>query len=250
MDPLLSEMPLNLVMGLRRSLPMLSLAVGLASCAVHTPLAWTPQHAGQAPRPQVDSAKLATLWPQFVRQETPSSCSVASAQAVVNAILSTHGRPTLSSAEVLASDRRGIWAEHTADAHSSGLSLEGLALHMLQLLSKSGLRRVAVDVVQVRDTQAETRANLCAVLRRGEAEAGNYFVIANFLQSKVTPDGDPVGHFSPLGAYLAARDAVLMLDVDPEVPSPYWVPVADLLAAMATRSGETDSPRGYLVVRL
>jgi len=58
------------------------------------------------------------------------------------------------------------------------------------------------------------------------------------------------GHFSPLGAYDAARDRVLILDVYRVELEPYWVPAVRLFEGMATINRAGGDPRGYLTVRL
>lgn len=236
-----------------RTLPRLGLAVGLIGCAGGWVQRRTPASGplvGVAAAALPASAQLAALYPSFVHQRTPSSCSVASAGTVLNAILAAQGRPGLSPEAILASDPSGAWARQTADANSPGLTLEAMALHLLRLLTQAGLRRVAVDVVPVGAVSASAIANLAQLLERAERTPQTLFLVANFLQSGATPEGDPVGHFSPLGAYSSGRQAVLVLDVDPEVPSPYWTPLADLVAAMQRPDSMAAQPRGYLVVRL
>ncbi|GAB0489190.1 hypothetical protein MMPV_000407 [Pyropia vietnamensis] len=57
------------------------------------------------------------------------------------------------------------------------------------------------------------------------------------------------GHFSPLGAYDAPTDSVLVLDVARFKYPPHWVPLADMAAAMAPVDPDTGAPRGYLLLR-
>lgn len=57
----------------------------------------------------------------------------------------------------------------------------------------------------------------------------------------------PFGHHSPLGAYHAPSDRLLILDTWPSTVE-CWATVASLHAAMNTIDGETGRTRGYCVV--
>ena len=59
-------------------------------------------------------------------------------------------------------------------------------------------------------------------------------IVLHFVQDDLTKaKGGPFPHISPVGAYDAARERVLIFDVDREWYEPYWVPICDLLKAMA-----------------
>ncbi len=60
--------------------------------------------------------------------------------------------------------------------------------------------------------------------------------------------GVSVGHFSPIGGYLADSDLVFVLDVL-EAYKPFLVPADRLYAAMDTPDSETGKKRGLLLVR-
>jgi hypothetical protein len=72
----------------------------------------------------------------------------------------------------------------------------------------------------------------------------SHFVIVNF---KGATYGAPTGgHISPLGAYDAESDSVLVLDVAGYLNPWHWVPVQELYSAMHTLDGKKH--RGFLVV--
>ena len=75
------------------------------------------------------------------------------------------------------------------------------------------------------------------------------FIAANFHLDLFYGDGVDVGHFSPIGAYDAVRDRVLMLDVYKKDYEPMWAPLPRLAKAMSTLSHKTGEPRGYAVVK-
>jgi Phytochelatin synthase len=54
------------------------------------------------------------------------------------------------------------------------------------------------------------------------------------------------GHISPLGAYDAASDSFLVLDVNPASAGWVWMPTATLVQGM--RTFDTVENRGYVVV--
>lgn len=71
------------------------------------------------------------------------------------------------------------------------------------------------------------------------------FVIVNYQREAIgQADG---GHISPLGAYDAATDSVLILDVNPSRYPWVWMPLATLLKGMRTR--DVVENRGYILVQ-
>lgn len=57
------------------------------------------------------------------------------------------------------------------------------------------------------------------------------------------------GHFSPIGAYHAEKDMVLIMDVARFKYSPHWVQLLTLFQAMTSIDNETQRSRGYIVLR-
>jgi glutathione gamma-glutamylcysteinyltransferase len=72
------------------------------------------------------------------------------------------------------------------------------------------------------------------------------FVVANYDRATLGQTG--TGHFSPLAAWHAASDQVLVLDVARFKYPPHWVPVPLLWQAMCTLDGATQESRGYLTI--
>lgn len=72
------------------------------------------------------------------------------------------------------------------------------------------------------------------------------FVIVNYQRKFI---GQPKGaHFSPLGAYDAATDTFLIMDVARYKYPPVWVRAEDLFNAMNTKDSETPRSRGFILV--
>lgn len=190
------------------------------------------------------------LMPHQLHQHTDSSCSLASAVMVLNAARGLAGQNRVSG---LVSEKRLLdlfdhtdWRAGTLP-DGGGRKLLELADHLDEALTHYRLTGWRVERRPVASDDAATLATLRADLASMEAAAG-LFPIANFHLDDFYGDGSDIGHFSPLGAYDAASDRVLVLDVYKADYEPAWAPVPHLLKAMA-RACEDGQRRGYLVVR-
>jgi hypothetical protein len=108
-----------------------------------------------------------------------------------------------------------------------------------ELLTANGLatRLVVVDDEKL---EGEIRADFVENLER----AGDY-VIVNYRRSDVGQQGG--AHISPLGAYDADSDSVLVMDVNPASAGWVWMPIATLIKGM--RTFDTIENRGYILVQ-
>lgn len=107
-----------------------------------------------------------------------------------------------------------------------------------QMLRAHGVRTRLV-IVDAGVTDADIRRDLIDNLQR----AGDY-VIVNYLRSAVGQSGG--GHISPLAAYDAASDSVLILDVNPSNYPWVWMPLPVLIDGMRTK--DVVENRGYVLV--
>jgi hypothetical protein len=98
-------------------------------------------------------------------------------------------------------------------------------------------RMVVVDDAK---PEAVIRADLIGNLSQG----GDYAII-NYRREAVGQKGG--GHISPLGAYDAASDSFLVMDVNPAAAGWVWMPTATLVRGM--RSFDTVENRGYILVQ-
>lgn len=169
------------------------------------------------------------LDPVFVPQRRRAFCGPATSATVINAALRPSDRVTQYS--LFDTAAAGIKSE--LDVSMSGLSLEELAA----LLRAHGLavRTIYAGQADIADFRRDAQAML--------AEPHTY-VIVNYDRVALGQVGP--GHISPLGAYHAATDRLLVMDVA-AYKYPYtWVPTAKLWAAMSEPvAGRT---RGYLLV--
>lgn len=118
---------------------------------------------------------------------------------------------------------------------SSGLQLRELA----RIIEGHG---PSVET-QIVDSDSEShyyRQKLLAAVKDDSS-----YVIVNFDRKVLGQKG--AGHISPLGAYDAETDSVLVVDVNPTDAEWTWVDVSTLIKAMATRDQVEN--RGFLVVR-
>lgn len=107
-----------------------------------------------------------------------------------------------------------------------------------EMLRANGLVTRMV-VVSNEKPEGEIRADLLANL----AHAGDY-VAVNYQRAAVGQKGG--GHISPLAAYDAASDSVLVLDVNPAAAGWVWMPLATLIKGM--RTFDTVENRGYVLI--
>jgi len=193
-----------------------------------------------------------SLAPYYVGQFTGSACSVASAAMVINAARAGLRRgggikPARQQA-VLDAVGSAAWRSEVERDEGRGASLRELAEFIAAGLRSLGAAPATVTAVPLTQRTPASQAAFRDMLHAAEAAHGAW-IIANYHMETVIGSGD-YGHFSPVGAYDAARDRALILDVYRQELEPYWLPVDKLLAGMTIPSRSDGEPRGYLLVRL
>jgi hypothetical protein len=194
-----------------------------------------------------------SLAPQLIQQHTDSSCSLATAVMVLNAIrghegqLSKIGAP-VSELSLLKLLEDEAWRAAVKHETGPGQTLSEFTASLTRALTHFGcLGAWKIDMVPVLDARAcldGLRRTLC------ELENGTLgFVAVNFHLDLLYGDGSDIGHFSPIGAYDPARDLALILDVYKKDYEPLWTPLEKLAVAMATRGKRSGEARGYAVIR-
>jgi len=115
----------------------------------------------------------------------------------------------------------------------------GLQLRQLHgILLEHGLSatlRVVDDAFDAAIVRRELLKNL---------ETPGDYVLVSYTRAALGQPG--AGHISPLAAYDAQSDSVLVLDVNPSRAPFVWVPMDALIAAMRTK--DTVENRGYLLI--
>ena len=192
-----------------------------------------------------------SIAPHLIQQRTDCSCSLATAVMLINAVRGREGHLRIGGLvtedSLLDNLADTAWRAAVAEG-GNGLSLTEFAVALERaLLSYEYADSWSVVATPVTDGDAAA-AGLRAALMAMETSAAG-FVAANFHLDLFYGDGVDVGHFSPIGAYDAVRDLVLVLDVYKKDYEPMWAPLPRLATAMATQSSKTGEPRGYTAVR-
>ena len=178
----------------------------------------------------------------FTTQENLSSCGVASACMVLNAVgidrpvspehspfrLFTHSNLfTPQVREIITPER----------VHRSGMTLETFG-EVLKTLP------VKVRVIHAEETDCDrfrkTAANMLG--------SRNQFLVVNYLRSKIGQQSG--GHFSALAAYNDKADRFLILDVARYKYPPVWVKTEQLWEAMKAVDPDSGKSRGYVTIGL
>lgn len=232
--------------GLRRAVTLSGLALAAAAAGLVWQLAFTEPTAAPLPLPDrlvaatstegqrllAESVGLAdhpSLIAGFESQRRPAYCGVASSVTVLNALRPTGPRLT----------QAGFFSAWTTELQ---VTFNGMTLQELAAL----LRQHGTDAVAVfaQDTTIEAfRSAAAANLGR----PGDY-VLVNYERSALGQQG--AGHISPLAAYNAASDRLLVLDVAAHRYPLTWVTVSDLWTSMNTRDSASGRSRGFVLVRM
>jgi hypothetical protein len=190
---------------------------------------------------QANAADYWTLSEHYYPQATNCGCSTASVTMAVNALRSRVApqSPALSEAAVVAGVDNAVWAARTAE-NGGGVTLADLELVLHSSLARFDLGG-SVETIAASSSEPLTIEELRDALARNESTP-NSVMLAYYNQATVT--GDPTGglHVSPIGAYNAEEDRVLLMDVDRECWVPYWTSTETLWSALATSDPREAGP--------
>lgn len=189
-------------------------------------------------------ADFATLANHFEPQVNGVFCGPATAAIVLNALhVQGTGQQRFTQESVIARGRKTRAQVLGEPVIFNGRPIKDYGYQLRQfdeLLRAHGLATRLV-VVDDRVAEAEVRAALAENLaRHGD------FVVVNYRRGSVGQEGG--GHISPLGAYDAATDSFLVLDVNPANAGWAWIPAHALIDGM--RTFDTVENRGFILVRL
>lgn len=184
-------------------------------------------------------ADFVPLMSQFVTQENQAFCGIASTVMVLNAM----GIPAPNAPEW---DRGYFTQENLFNtATEAVIPRETIAQQGLTLEELAGI--LASYPVQVErhhgsDVSLDQFRQLIAT---NLAEPGNFLLI-NYLRWSIGQERG--GHISPLAAYDADTDQVLILDVSRYKYPPVWVKVETLWQAINTVDSVSGLTRGVVVI--
>lgn len=213
------------------------------------PIQAATEHLRTAPAP--DYWRLQAF---YVPQETSSACSVASVAMAINSLRGVpHGAdvPLVTQKALLEAVGDDGWTARTVE-NGDGVTFAELLSALARAARAYDLAASVIEVFRPADASAAALDRLRAALLANEASDQDVALVY-FNQGVVTGDWDGP-HISPVGAYDAARDRVLLMDVDREWYVPYWTPVPTLMAAMLKPTGAQHGPLagetgGLVVIR-
>ncbi|MBO3759021.1 phytochelatin synthase family protein [Ciceribacter sp. L1K22] len=169
--------------------------------------------------------------PFYIHQQTSSACSLASVTIAVNTL---RGLPAMAEDTLVTQDnlleatKDERWAEQAAD-EGDGVTFADLTEDTAQSLKAFNIDAKVEAAQPTKDTTATLDA-FRALLAANE-ESAKDLMLVYFNQGVVTGDWDGP-HVSPIGAYDAATDRVLIMDVDREWYVPYWTKTETLFKAL------------------
>ncbi|MEM8981723.1 MAG: phytochelatin synthase family protein [Pseudomonadota bacterium] len=166
----------------------------------------------------------------FVAQRYISFCGVASSVTVLNAL----GRDSNQSA---------FFTDATRDVRSQfEVTFGGMTLEQLDgLLSAHGLKTQAVhgDELSLEEFRAIVERNL---------STDDDYLLVNYQRKDLDQIGS--GHISPIAAYNASSDQVLVLDTASHKYPYTWIPLELLYNALHDIDSASEKPRGIIEVAL
>ena len=178
-----------------------------------------------------------SLSEQFLTQSSPPSCGVATLAMVLNSLRIDPGRVW-----------RKPWRWFTEETLISCFPLEkseqelGLTMEHFGLIAECN-GATAQTFYGSSTTIDEFRRCLDATFSPASWERR---IVVAFDRSVLGQTG--TGHYSPIGAYHAESDMVLVLDVARFKYPPYWVPVEQMWEAMRTVDPESKRSRGFFIM--
>jgi hypothetical protein len=192
------------------------------------------------------------LSPYLIHQHTDCSCSLATATMLLNGARAMAGHARIgqfiSERGLLERMADPAWERGITAPDGGGASLAELRDKLERALGLYSISGWSVEHCIVTADDAITgdvfRAHLMAM-----EQAGDRLIGGNYHLATTYGDQWDIGHFSPIGAYDAATDRVLLLDVWKADYEPYWVDRMRLLKGMVPVSPISGTPRGYLVLR-
>ena len=143
------------------------------------------------------------------------------------------------------------WDETLLDCCDSleEVKRRGITLPTLACLARcqgtSTTLRFAADV-SLETFRSDVRASCTAAPDELGGVPKERVLIASYNRQRLNQTG--TGHFSPIGAYHADADLVLIMDVARFKLPPHWVPLTALFEAMLDIDPDTGKSRGYLSI--
>jgi hypothetical protein len=174
-------------------------------------------------------ADYASIAENFEGQSRLAYCGVASSVIVLNAMQQSH----VTQQSFFDDATRRVMTPY--DVAFGGMTLEQ---------NEALLRAHELDVhaIHAADSSLEKFRD---IVKQNLATPDDYLLV-NYSRKPLGEDGG--GHFSPLAAYDAASDEVLIMDVTDYNYPPTWAPLPLLWNAMNTTDSSSQQTRGFVEV--
>lgn len=192
------------------------------------------------------------LLDHFTTQFNAASCSVASIATVLNAASAHLGLSqnlNITQHQLLTDIRTANWKARVSKSGHNGK--RGLPLDLLESVVVECFRYYDIPCKDIKTVplsvnHSDRRARKKVLLSRLTTleTIGDSLIIAHFNQG-VFIKGLHLPHISPVGAFDSANRQVLILDVDPESPSPYWISFDTFLKGMSWEYNTILKRYGY-----
>jgi hypothetical protein len=174
----------------------------------------------------------------FVTQDLQGFCGVASAVMVLNA-LKVQAPTTAKWDPYRSFNQENVFNEAATKVHSADhVSKGGMTIDQLADLLQC--HPAKATVVHAKDSSVEAFRTEAA---KNLATAGDFMII-NWDRKGLGME--TMGHISPLGAYHAKTDKMLIMDVARYKYAPHWVDTKMLFDAMNTDDISSQSSRGWV----
>ena len=172
---------------------------------------------------------------QFHTQADPSFCGLGSLVCALNALQIDPRRRW-----------KGVWRWFSEELMDCCKTLDevrqfGVTLDEVACLATCNAATASVHRPPLADT-----ITFRGHVRAATTTADGPVLIVNYSRKAVGQTGD--GHFSPIAAYHASTDQVLVLDTARFKYPPHWIPIERLYSAMAEQDSATGHARGWLLV--
>lgn len=169
---------------------------------------------------------------QYKTQDEPAFCGLASIAMVLNT-LSIDARRTW----------KGPWRWFHEEMLDCCNPLESVKEHGITLQEAACLARCNGAKVDVSIFGSFTLDEFREWIQEACSSSQEH-IIVSYSRAELRQTGD--GHFSPIGAYSATEDSVLVLDTARFKYPPHWISTEILYRAMARIDPVTGKPRGLM----
>ncbi|KAF8362226.1 pcs-1 [Pristionchus pacificus] len=187
---------------------------------------------------------------QFRTQDDPAFCGLSSLVMILNALEVDPGKVFNGYYPV---KPRKVWMAPWRFYHETMLdccvpvdNIKKVGLTLAQVSCLASCNRLSSEMHHAAETEDSITSFRRDVLR--SVRGDDVVILASYNRAVLSQTG--TGHFSPVAAYHAASDKVLLLDVARFKYPPHWVDLRLFHAAMCSIDRASEKSRGYLNLSL